>query len=350
MASTSRRGGGAPPAMFPFHPHPPLAGPPPMYPYPPPIPGRLGPVRFPPPPPPYHAAVVPYYGPAVRPPPPVAALSVEIRSVTAANFEPELDLIGSLLPMFPIVVVDTEYPGAVHRPAAGQRETQLTADERYALVKANVDELPVVQLGLTLCDERGNLPRAAGLDAAGRPVELSWEFNFSDFDVHADPHVPGSVAFLRSQGIDFDLARTCGVSSAAFKDKLLAILPGAQRDELTWAAFGGAYDFGYLVKMLGDGQPLPETREEFAFRVRELLGGRVFDAKHLAENCGRGDLRGVGLKGVAANLGVPRHFPEPPCLAGPKSLTACRIFTAIRRQGLYPDGGACHEGVIDALH
>ncbi|GJM90949.1 hypothetical protein PR202_ga07276 [Eleusine coracana subsp. coracana] len=345
MASRNA-GGAAPAAMFRLRP------PPPMFPYPMPhgvaVPFVAPPPRFPMP----HRAAAPYYGgaAAVRPPPPPATLSVEMRSVTAANFEAELDLIGSLLPMFSILVVDTEYPGAVHRPAAGRREGQLTADERYALVKANVDELPLVQLGLTLCDGRGNLPRAPGPDPlTGRPVELAWEFNFSDFDMAADRHVPSSVAFLQSQGIDFHLARTCGVAAAAFREKLLSVLPDAHRDQLTWAAFGGAYDFAYLVKTLGGGQPLPETREEFLYQVREMLGGRVFDAKYLAESCGRGDLRGVGLRGVATNLGVPRHTPEPPCLAGPKSLTACRILTSIRRQGLYPDGGACHEGVIDGL-
>ncbi|TVT99975.1 hypothetical protein EJB05_54626, partial [Eragrostis curvula] len=348
MSSRNAAGGQA---MFRHPPPLPRTGSPPMFPYPPPpLPHGAVPFvpqvgRFPPPPP---RGAVPYYGGAVRPLQPAAAMNVEMRSVTAANFASELDLIGSLLPAFPIIVVDTEYPGAVHRPAAGKRESQLTADERYALVKANVDELPIVQLGVTICDAQGNLPR--GVDLAGRPVELAWEVNFSDFDVRRDRHVPESAAFLRSQGIDFDLARAHGVASAAFKDKLLAVLPApARREALTWAAFGGAYDLAYLVKMLADGQPLPETREAFMARVRELLGGRVFDAKHMAENCGRGDLRGVGLRGVAANLGVPRHFPEPPCLAGPKSLTACRIYTLLRRNVLSADGGASHEGLIDGL-
>ena len=294
-----------------------------MFPYPPPPYGAFlapfaGPPRLPPP-----YAAFPYFG-GVRHPAPYVQAVVELQSVTASNFEAELDTVAALLPRHPYVVVDTEYPGTVHRPPAGTRDADLSPDERYALVRANVDELPIVQLGLTLCDAHGNLPVVVDYET-GHHVERAWEFNFSDFDVGRHRHAPQSVEFLASQGIDFARARECGVSSAAFKDKLAGILSSAPAgNELTWVAFGGAYDLAYLVKMLVDGQPLPETR------VRALLGGRVFDAKYMAENCGRGDLRGVGLRSVAANLGVSRPIVEPPCLAGPKSLTACRIHTVMR--------------------
>jgi len=302
-----------------------------MFPYPPPPPPPYGAFMAPfagPPrlPPPY--AAFPYFG-GVRHPAPYVQAVVELQSVTASNFEAELDTVAALLPRHPYVVVDTEYPGTVHRPPAGARDADLGPDERYALVRANVDELPIVQLGLTLCDAHGNLPVVVDYET-GHHVERAWEFNFSDVGRHR--HAPQSVEFLASQGIYFARARECGVSSAAFKSKLAGILSAAALAgrELTWVAFGGAYDLAYLVKMLGDGQPLPETRAEFMARVRALLGGRVFDAKYMAENCGRGDLRGVGLRSVAANLGVPRPIVEPPCLAGPKSLTACRIHTVMR--------------------
>ena len=66
-------------------------------------------------------------------------------------------------------------------------------------------------------------------------------------------HAAESVAFLRSLGIDLDQARASGVSSAAFAAKLAAVLSASatpQRGQLTWVAFGGAYDFAYMVKML----------------------------------------------------------------------------------------------------
>ncbi|OEL19912.1 putative CCR4-associated factor 1-like protein 9 [Dichanthelium oligosanthes] len=300
----------------------PLAPPRLFQPFPPPAPHAAVPffahaAQLPQPPPPH--AAVPYnnggvVGHAVAPPP---VFGLHIRPVTAANYEAELDAIGFLLTRFPFVAIDTEYPGT---------------------------------LGITLCDEFGNLPVV--FDSHGRPFELAWEATFSDFDARRDRHAPESVAFLRSQGVDFDLARARGVSSAAFAAKLAAVLssmPQQQRDELTWAAFGGAYDFAYVVKMLAGGRTLPETWHEFAPLARALLGGRVFDAKYMAEHCERADLcRGGGLSRVAAILDVqPNNFQ---CLAGRKSHRACRVFTAMRRRILYQDGGARHEGFIDGLH
>ncbi|CAD6342148.1 unnamed protein product [Miscanthus lutarioriparius] len=155
------------------------------------------------------------------------------------------------------------------------------------------------------------------------------------------------------QGVDFDAARAHGVSSAAFGAKLAEILTSAPRGagdvELTWVAFGGAYDLAYLVKMLDGGQPLPETRQGFVARVRELLGGRVFDAKFMAENCGRADLRGVGLRSVAANLGAAMPVEDLPWLAGTKSVTAYRIHTILRFYVLSQDTAAGFEGIIDGL-
>ncbi|RLM97842.1 hypothetical protein C2845_PM06G22420 [Panicum miliaceum] len=243
------------------------------------------------------------------PPPPAApynkynhavaapVLGVQIRSVTAANYEAELDAIGSLL---------------------ARSEAQLAPPERYALLKANVDELPAVQLGLTLCDEYGNIPVALGSSDGGRPLEVAWEVTFSDFDARRDRHAPESVAFLRSRGVDVDQSRARGVASAAFAAKLAAVLSSTRRGELTWAAFGGAYEFAYVVKMIAGGRPLPGTWHEFAAQATALLGGRLFDAKR-----------------VAASLSVHRrNSPEPPParLAGRKSHSACRIYKAMRRR------------------
>ncbi|CAL4979143.1 unnamed protein product [Urochloa decumbens] len=306
------------------------------------------------------------------------ATGLEVRPVTAANYEAELDAIGSLLPQFPIIVFDTEYPGTVHRPPPGRRESDLTPPERYALIKANVDEVPILQLGITLCDADGNLPVFPSSSSAGGAVgcyyERAWVFTFSDFDARRDAHAPESIAFLRSQGVDLNAARAHGVSSAAFAARFAAtvlapvriagaILALEARPGLTWAAYGGAYDFAYMVKMLSGGRPLPETWHEFMARARELLGvGGMFDAKYMAEHSGL--LATGGLRRVAARLsGQPTLVPKPPFLAGPKSRVACRVYTAMRKhfRELYlglplplhfvcHDHGACFDGLIDGFH
>ncbi|WVZ53196.1 hypothetical protein U9M48_004170 [Paspalum notatum var. saurae] len=91
---------------------------------------------------------------------------------------------------------------------------------------------------------------------SGCPHEIAWEVTFSDFNSSHDRHAAESVAFLWSRGLDFDQARARSVSSTAFVEKLVAALSSAAswcEGELTWAVFGGAYDFGYLIKMLAGG-------------------------------------------------------------------------------------------------
>ncbi|XP_066334500.1 probable CCR4-associated factor 1 homolog 9 [Miscanthus floridulus] len=190
------------------------------------------------------------FQPSPPPAPPLVNLvGFQIRPVTAAYMESGMDAIASLLTTYPIITIDAEYAVAVHhRPSAAS----LAPRERYALVKSNVDEVPIVQLGITLCDEHGNLP-VLFHGHGRRPFELAWEVTFSDFDARRDRHAAESVAFLRSQGIDLDQALASGVSSAAFAAKLAAVLSASatpQRGQLTWVAFGGAYDFAYMVKML----------------------------------------------------------------------------------------------------
>lgn len=263
-----------------------------------------------------------------------------LRTMTAANLDSEMGLIGEMMVQYPYVTIDVEFAGVVHHPPyTGSRPTP---DEIYAAVKSNVDEVPAVQIGITLSDAEGNLPTRS---SSSPEQEIAWEVVFSDFDAGRDPHVVDSVEFLKSQGIDFDLARQIGVTSTAFGEKLLAILPPpSRRGELTWSAFGGAYDMGYLVKMLTGGQPLPETRQQLMQLVKSRLGGgRIFDSKYLVEH-DRQDLRNAGLRHTADVLGV-RQQEGVKMLAGHKSVVAAAIFATIRSQGVH----LLHEGVIDGI-
>ena len=90
----------------------------------------------------------------------------EIRDVWSYNLLPEISNIGGLLKDYPVVSFDTEFPGFL---ATRKNSPHLDA---YSLIKANVDSLHLIQLGITLSDEEGNLPS---------PV-CSWQFNLS-FDL-----------------------------------------------------------------------------------------------------------------------------------------------------------------------
>ena len=67
------------------------------------------------------------------------------------------------------IAIDTKYLGTVHGMLTGDALSLTTRN--YELVKANVDELPALQLELTICDEDDNL-----LDVIknnGRPLQLA---------------------------------------------------------------------------------------------------------------------------------------------------------------------------------
>jgi hypothetical protein len=77
------------------------------------------------------------------------------------------------------IAIDTKYLGTVHGVPA--RAVLSLTMHNYALVKANIDELPALQLELTICDEDNNL--LVVIKKRRQPLQLAWEFNFYDFKV-----------------------------------------------------------------------------------------------------------------------------------------------------------------------
>lgn len=169
---------------------------------------------------------------------------VEVRSVWADNLESEFKLIRSLIDSYPLISMDTEFPGIVIRPSANDPYNRYRDPKAHYLnLKMNVDMLNLIQVGLTIADHEGNLPDL-GTDSC-----YIWEFNFRDFDVSRDAHAHDSVEMLKSQGIDFEKNRQYGVDSGKFAELMMSsglVL----NDSVSWVAFHGAYDFGYLVKCL----------------------------------------------------------------------------------------------------
>ncbi|XP_044346311.1 putative CCR4-associated factor 1 homolog 3 [Triticum aestivum] len=117
--------------------------------------------------------------------------------------------------------------GLVH--AAGQ-------DQRYALMKASVDGLKPLQVGIAVCDHQGQ--------------QVAWEFNFRDFCRLADPHDDKALDYLAERGLDLDTLRNDGVD---------AYMLGA----LSWITYAGAYHVAYLLKIVTGGAPLPHEVARF---------------------------------------------------------------------------------------
>ncbi|URE29859.1 CCR4-associated factor 1 [Musa troglodytarum] len=96
---------------------------------------------------------------------------VEIREVWASNLESEIYVIRNIVDDFPFIAMDTEFPGIVIHHTG---DLQDVADTNYQYVRANVDRLHLLQLGLTFFNAAGSLPASPD---SGRPRPLLRPFH-----------------------------------------------------------------------------------------------------------------------------------------------------------------------------
>ncbi|KAJ6307506.1 hypothetical protein OIU76_017325 [Salix suchowensis] len=172
---------------------------------------------------------------------------VHLREVWADNLVYEFFLIKEAISRFPLVALDTEFPGTIFQLNRDKSSlSRATPYENYCLMKWNVDLLKIIQLGMTLSDSRGNLPKSIGL--------------------------------LERQGIDLKKNREKGIDSSDFGRLVLSSGLVSNNSSITWIAFHGAYDFGFLIKILTK-RDLPSDLRSFLGMMRFFFGVRVYDAK-----------------------------------------------------------------------
>ncbi|KAJ0984300.1 hypothetical protein J5N97_002656 [Dioscorea zingiberensis] len=218
--------------------------------------------------------------------------TIEIREVWAENLDAEFALIRTFIDDYPYVAMDTEFPGVALRPVGAFRSP---AEYHYLTLKANVDILKLIQLGLTLSAPDGSLPASP---SSGRL--LVWQFNFREFDPDNDIYAHDSIDLLTSSGIDLHKNREKGIDSMRFAELLMSsgiVL----NDSIHWVTFHSGYDFGYLLKLLTC-RNLPETQAGF-FELINIYFPKVYDIKHLMRFCN--SLHG-GLNKLAELLEVDR--------------------------------------------
>lgn len=256
-----------------------------------------------------------------------AADDIQIINVWRDNVDKEFARIRNIVADYPFVAMDTEFPGTVCRPIGNFNY----AEFNYATLKANVDMLKLIQVGLTFSDAAGNI-------AAGGCV---WQFNLCDFDPTSDFFIKDSIDLLTKSGINFERNRSEGIEARRFGELLMGSGVVLQ-DGVRWVTFHSSYDFGYLLKLL-TGRNLPDTQEEF-FVLVKVFFPILYDIKHLMRYCN--SLYG-GLNKLGELLGVERIGVGHQ--AGSDSLLTLRTYMVLKEK--YFNGSTeQHGGVLYGLN
>lgn len=217
--------------------------------------------------------------------------SIQIREVWNSNLEEEFALLREIVDDYPYIAMDTEFPGVVLRPLRAFKNIN---DFNYQTLKDNVDMLKLIQLGLTLSDENGNLP------TCGTDKYCIWQFNFREFNLSEDIFANDSIELLKQCGIDFKKNNEMGIDVNRFGE-LLMTSGIVLNEDVHWVTFHSGYDFGYLLKLLTC-RSLPESQAGF-FDLINTYFPFVYDIKHLMKFCN--SLHG-GLNKLAELLEVER--------------------------------------------
>ncbi|TGZ77862.1 CAF1-domain-containing protein [Ascodesmis nigricans] len=243
-----------------------------------------------------------------------------IRDVWAEDLDREMAVLRDLVEKYPYVAMDTEFPGIVARPIG---KFPSKADYHYQTLRCNVDMLKIIQLGLTLANDNGELAKVDG-------IVSTWQFNFR-FSLDDDMYAGESIELLKNSGIDFGRHNQSGIDPLKFGELLitsgLVMLP-----EVKWLSFHSGYDFGYLVKIMSC-TPLPKEELEFR-KLLNLFFPSLYDIKYLVKSSNK--LKG-GLQEIADEIGIQRIGPQHQ--AGSDSLLTGIVFFQVRMR--------CFEGNIE---
>ena len=230
------------------------------------------------------------------------------------------------------------------------------ADYHYQTLRANVDLLSVIQLGITLFDENGNTPPPHGENGpfqhSAVPCPHTWQFNFK-FSAELDMYNQESIDFLAANGMNMEMHELQGIDPRDFGAML--ITSGlAMFDDVRWISFHSGYDFAYLVKIMHC-KPLPDDEVEYR-KLLSLYFPAIYDIKFMCKTAQRSQMINgstplsasassiltslgtkSGLQDLADELNVKRIGTAHQ--AGSDSLLTGKIFWEVKR--------AIFHGVID---
>lgn len=249
------------------------------------------------------------------------------------------------------------------------------SDYHYQCLRANVDLLKVIQIGITLFNEDGETPGTrpnatdlVDVDGTGRrnanqnQLPHAWQFNFN-FNIDEDMFNQQSIESLQQAGIDFNQLKRDGIDPKTFA--ALLIPSGlAFFEEVKWISFHGGYDFGYLTKLLMC-KPLPKDEFEFEFFMKKFFPC-TYDVKHLMKHAIKLHNSGILTPGDASTTELLQKFEQKSGLesiaealkikrvgsahqAGSDSLLTGKVFFSMREKVFHGDIANEHVGKIWGL-
>ena len=224
------------------------------------------------------------------------------------NFIQEMKNLAILINKYNYIGMDTEFPGTVYSLST------LTDDFYYKSLKLNVDSLKLIQLGITLSNEKGEYPTP----------HRTWQFNF-EFDYTKDKWSQSSMYLLMSSGIDFNKIKKDGINHKKFIEQM-KISGLVLNPDIHWISFHGSYDFAYLLSNLIDNS-LPENEKDFT-QLLGLFFPNHYDIKILVKD--KNNLKG-SLNKLANYLNVQREGKNHQ--AGSDSLVTIYSFWKLIKSG-----------------
>ena len=239
-----------------------------------------------------------------------------IKEVYKENFLEELNIISNLLDEYNYIGMDTEFPGTVYNLR------NITNDFYYKTLKINIDLLKLIQLGITLTNENGEYPKNI-------PYH-TWQFNF-EFDVEKDIYNEESINLLKNSGINFKKLKTDGIKHSVFAEYLMTSGLVLNPD-IYWVSYHGAYDFGYLLKILIN-ENLPDSEDEF-IKMSSLYFNNYYDVKILVKDLDY--FFNGGLNKLIFKLGVKRKGIMHQ--AGSDSIATIEAFLSLIKYSIINDG------------
>lgn len=259
---------------------------------------------------------------------PSLSKSPMIRDVWTDNLEEEFAMIRSLIKDYPFVSMDTEFPGVVAKPVGSFKTTH---EFYYQTLRCNVNLLKLIQLGLTLLNEKGEVPEHCS----------TWQFNFR-FSLAEDVYAQDSIELLRHSGMNFDHFATFGIEEAYFAELLISSGLVLNPD-VRWLAFHAGYDYGYLTKVVYN-KDLPEKEEDF-LQMFHALFPAMFDIKYLLRSTEVSHSYGLDLLAETLKL---RRFGSAH-QAGSDSLLTGHCYFKLLRESFDGTTPTASNGILYGL-